>query len=71
MACDVLGANLRAAREQRGLLITEVAEHLGVTRQTVSRWESNSFEPSIATLRRLADLYETTVERLIHGDAAA
>lgn len=71
MACDALGANLRAAREQRGLLITEVADRFQVTRQTVHRWETGAFEPSIAILVGLAELYGTTVERLIRGDEAA
>jgi transcriptional regulator with XRE-family HTH domain len=66
-----LGERLRAARGRRRLPITEVAKSLGVTRQTVHRWETGAFEPSVEMLARLSELYDVSTDHLIHGDTAA
>ena len=47
---------LRDAREQADFTQAEVAEHLGVTQQTVSRWESGRSRPRENDVARLAEL---------------
>lgn len=42
-----LGNNLYNARKRRGLSQEEVAEKLGVSRQTISKWELNETLPDI------------------------
>lgn len=59
------GRNLRAARHAAGLKIAVVAVALGCTTDTVYRWEQGLHEPPLATLRRLAELYHTTVAALV------
>jgi transcriptional regulator with XRE-family HTH domain len=71
MPWNGLGARLRRAREQRGLLLSAVAKLLGVSRQTLHRWETDAFEPSVEMLARLSELYGVTIDFLIHGDTAA
>lgn len=58
---------LREARKQRGISQTEVAERLGVARQTVSRWECGESDPTLENLRGLADVYGMTVDALLNG----
>ena len=59
-----LGKRLRQARMDKGILMVHVAEKLGVTQPTVSRWESDEFEPDLTTLVKLTELYETTLNFL-------
>jgi transcriptional regulator with XRE-family HTH domain len=71
MALSGLGERLRQAREQRGLVRGEVAEKLDISERTLARWERGDFEPSLATLAVLADVYGVTPAQLIVGDTAA
>ena len=43
------------------------AESLGVSRQTVSKWENGSADPSTTNLLALAKLYGVPAEELIRG----
>ena len=43
----MLGNSLYNARKKSGLSQENVAEKLGVTRQTVSKWETNETLPDI------------------------
>lgn len=43
-----------------------VTQHMGVSRQAVSKWESGATEPSTTSLMELARLYGTTAADLLH-----
>ncbi len=43
----------------------QLAEKLGVTNQSVSKWENDINAPDISILIMLADLYDTTVDSLL------
>lgn len=60
-----MGNNMRAERVRKGLTQTELANTLGVTQLTVSRWESGECEPSAKSLVNMASLYGCTVEYLL------
>ena len=49
--------NLKSAREERGLTQKQVAEALGVSDRTYSKWETGETEPGIELLCRLGDYY--------------
>ena len=57
-----LGTNLYNARKKSGLSQEEVAEKLGVSRQTISKWETDETLPDIRQAKRLAGLYRLTVD---------
>lgn len=60
-----LGANLRAAREARGLTQKEVGDAIGVTNRDVSRWENGKVEPGPYYRQMLGDLlFEGGVARM-------
>lgn len=50
----IVGRNLRAARDAKGLTQREVAEAIGTEGFQVSRWEKARVRPSDTTLMRLA-----------------
>ena len=60
-----LGETLKELRTERNMTQEFVAESLGVSRQTVSKWENGSSEPSTSNLIAIAKLYETPPEELL------
>lgn len=64
----VLGNSLFHARKKAGLTQEEVAERLGVSRQTIGKWEADETLPDIRQSKRLATLYGVTLDELIEYD---
>ena len=63
-----LGSSFYHARKKSGLSQENVAEKLGVSRQTISKWETNETLPDIRQSKRLAMLYHMTLDELIEYD---
>ena len=57
--------NIRKLRRENGLTQEQLAEKVGVSFQTVSRWETGVVYPDIELLPVLAELFETRVDELI------
>ena len=51
-------------RKKQGLTQEELAKKLGVTNQSVSKWESAQCCPDIGLLPKLADIFEITIDEL-------
>lgn len=62
-----LGEALKQHRTRCKMTQEFVAEHLGVSRQAVSKWESGASDPSTANLLALAKLYGISAEDLLHS----
>lgn len=62
-----LGNNLFNARKS-GLSQEEVAEKLGVSRQTISKWETDETLPDMPLAKKLALLYHLSLDELIDFD---
>lgn len=58
-------------RKQRGLSQEQLGAEIGVTRQTVSRWELGETTPEMDKLIRLSDLFGVTLDELTGREAAA
>lgn len=65
-----LGESLFNARKSRGLTQEETAGKLGVSRQTVSKWETGETLPDIRQAKRLAVLYGVSLDELIDFDVS-
>ena len=63
-----LGDNLFNARKKSGMSQEEVAEKLGVSRQTISKWELDETLPDIRQSKKLSNLYHLTLDELIDFD---
>lgn len=63
-----LGQSIAAARRKQGLSQESVAEHLGVSRQTISKWETDDTLPDIFQSQKLARLYGLSLDELISFD---
>lgn len=64
-----IGNSLYQARKRKGLSQEAVAGRLGVSRQTVSKWETGETLPDIRQAKRLAALYGLSLDRLLEFDA--
>ena len=60
-----LGNSLFHARKKCGFSQEEVAEKLGVSRQTISKWETDETLPDIRQSKKMAVLYHTSLDDLI------
>ncbi len=63
-----LGNSLFQARKKCGLSQEDVAEKLGVSRQTVSKWETDETVPDIRQSKKMAVLYNVSLDELIDFD---
>lgn len=63
-----LGNNLSTARRKAGLSQEAAAEKLGISRQTVSKWETDETLPDILQARKLASIYRLSLDELLDFD---
>ena len=63
-----IGALLKTLRKEKGLTQEGLAEKLGVSNRTVSRWETGSNMPDIGMLVELADFFEVSIPEIIRGE---
>ena len=57
--------NLKRLRREKGITQSLLAKELGVDQRTVSAWENEICEPSYATLLRLCDFFDETIEDIL------
>lgn len=71
-----LGENIKAKRSELKLSQEYVAEQLGVSRQAVSKWETDQSEPTAKNLTELAAIFQISLSELVepqkyHAEQAA
>lgn len=59
---------LRVLRAEHGWTQAELAERLGVSRQTVNAVETEKYEPSLSLAFRIARLFGTRVEEIFEAE---
>ena len=63
-----LGERIRDERKKRGLSQEELADILNVSRQAITKWETDRGIPDIANLIRISEEFEISLDELIKGD---
>ena len=67
-----LGTNLQYLRRQNdGMTQEKLAQQMGVSRQTVSKWESGEALPEIGNLLELAEIFSCKLDDLLRVDLSA
>lgn len=56
---------IKKARQDKGLTQEAAAEALGVSRQTISNWETGRTYPDILSVIKMSDLYAVSLDRLL------
>ena len=64
---NVVAGNIQRLRRENGLTQRAVAESLGVSFQTVSKWERGTCFPDITLLPALADLFGTSMDSILRA----
>lgn len=64
-----LGERLQDLRKEKGWTQNALADELGVHRRQLSRYENDVLQPPKKQLRRLAEIFQITIEELLHQDA--
>lgn len=62
------GDKLIALRKKKGLSQEELAEKLSVSRQSVSKWESNNTYPETDKIVQICNIFECTMDDLINDN---
>lgn len=66
------GANLQYLRKLNGGMTQEkLAERMGVSRQTISKWEADEGYPEVGKLLELCDVFSCTLDALLRDDMSA
>jgi putative transcriptional regulator len=60
--------HLRTLRAERGWSQQALADHLGVSRQTVNAIETGKYDPSLPLAFRIAAVFKTRIERVFVPD---
>lgn len=66
-----IAQNLASLRRYHKFSQEEVAEKIGVSRQAVAKWEAGETVPDILNCDALAELFDVSVDDLIHFDPLA
>lgn len=61
---------LQLLRKQNGFSQEQLADKLGVARQTLSKWENGQAVPELASLISLSNLYGITIDRMVKDNDA-
>jgi transcriptional regulator with XRE-family HTH domain len=63
-----IGKRLKQKRTSLKLTQDEVAEQLGITRQTISNWENGRSYPDIERMVHLSEIYQLSLDELLKND---
>ena len=65
----MLGEKIKKYREIKGITQAEIAELLGVSPATVSKYEAGTLEPNIESIKKFSELFEVSIDKLLKDDA--
>jgi len=63
-----IGAFLKELRKEKNITQEELADKMGVSRRTVSRWETGSNMPDMDILIDISDFYEVDLREILDGE---
>ena len=63
-----VSSRLQELRKEAGYSQEQLAEMLGVSRQSVSKWESGQTNPDINNIGRLSEIYGRSTDYIIFGE---
>ena len=64
----MFGEKIKLYRENKKMTQNQVADILGVSSATISKYESGALEPNIESLKRLSELFEISIDELLNDE---
>ena len=64
----MLGEKIKKFREEKKMTQIEIAEILGLKPATISKYETGILEPNIESLKKLAELFDVSIDELLKED---
>ncbi len=64
-----MGRRYKEARQKNNIKVIDAAEIFGVSQPTVSSWEAGRQEPSIDTIKLMAETYHVSIDYLLGYDS--
>lgn len=65
-----LGENIARLRTQKDWSQGDLADALGISRQSISKWETDTSIPELEKLIKLSELFGVTLDQLVRGEDA-
>ena len=63
-----VGSFLKDLRREKGITQEQLAEELGVSGRTISRWETGNNMPDIGLLVEIAEYFDVSIPEIIKGE---
>ena len=63
-----IGSFLKSLRKEKGITQEKLAEELGVSGRTVSRWETGNNMPDISVLIEISEFYDVSIPEIVDGE---
>ena len=63
-----IGGFLKDLRKEKGITQEQLAEKLGVSGRTISRWETGNNMPDISLLVEIAEFFDVSIPEIIKGE---
>ena len=58
-------SRIKQLRQEQGLSQRGLAEYLGISQQSINKYENHNIEPDITTLRQIADVFCVSIDYLV------
>lgn len=62
-----IGTRIKELRKVKNISQEELANELSVSRQTISKWESDTVSPDINNIEMISNFFEVSTDYLING----
>jgi len=66
---DNLGSRIQTLRKQSNLSQIELGQEIGVSKSQINRYENKEVQPPADILKKLADIFNTSIDFLVYGDS--
>lgn len=63
-----IGNKIMELRKKKNLSQEELAEKVGVARQTISKWELGKTSPDIRQAKQLSKIFNVSLDELVNND---
>lgn len=68
MNLSKIGKFIGEIRKEKNMKQSELAERLGVTNKTVSRWETGKYMPDLSLFAEISKILDVTINELLQGE---